>query len=544
MTAAPAPTPPLSPRTAEALAVGTFFTLLLLYTTRVIWDIDLFWHIAAGRAFVADGRIADTDIFGVLDPNRTWVTFQWGYQVLVYLLDAAGGLQLVRAAHTAVMMSAFGLFYWGMRGRLRFGPLASFLALALLVVLFEDRIRNRPHVFNLLAWTFLFPWLARGPAALTRGAIAGTAITVGLWANLHAGGALLFLVAAATLPAGAVLARLLKSSDPSAKSWRIATLWWLAALVPALLSPCFVRGNIQAALMLEGTEQAIGEWWPSWHFLVIATTAGHVICGLAPTLVGGLWLAVAARAARARDRLTTVPPWLLLLALALVVLSHRSVRFVYIATFGAVLLAPYLPRPLAPALWPPRLARAAAVTLAAALVLVSYRFNVTALHGDLPTAIATAAGPPIDSRRFPVAHAAFLEQTGFRGTIYCQPNWGGYLLWRLHPGSRVLADGRGNYPRELSDDLVALYDRARFPEAADGPAVEAIYDRHPTDLVVHQHPVFPPGYTPDPRRWELLYSDPRGAIWARLDTPGGKALSDRVRALRSQPPPTAPPAPR
>ncbi len=534
--------PPL--RLPELVALASLFALLLVYTSRVIWDIDLFWHIAAGRAFVRAGHITDTDIFGVLDPHRTWVTFQWGYQILVYLLDEAGGLQLVRAVHTAVMLSAFALFYWGLRGRLRLGPIASFVALTLLVVLFEDRIRNRPHVFNLLAWTILFPWLARGPSLLDRRAIIGTAITVALWANLHAGGALLFLVAAATLPAGAILARLLKSPDPSADSWRIATLWWLAALAVALVSPGFIRGNIQAALMLEGTEQAIGEWWPAWHFLVIATTAGHIVSGLTPSIVGAIWLAVLARAITARDRLRTVPAWVLLLGLALVVLSHRSIRFVYFAAFGAVLLVGHLPRPLSPASWRPRIARAAGVALAAALVMVSYRFNVTALHGDLPRAMASAFGPPVDTRRFPIAQAAFLEQTGFHGTIFCQPNWGGYLLWRLHPAARVLADGRGNYPRALSDDLVALYDRERFPTPADGPAVEALYARYPTDLVVHQHPVFPPGYTPDPTRWELLYSDRRGAIWARLDSPGGRALADRVRALRrAAAPPPAPTPP-
>ncbi|MCB9729207.1 MAG: hypothetical protein H6744_19355 [Deltaproteobacteria bacterium] len=534
----------MSPRLLETLAVASFFALLALYTARVIWDIDLFWHIAAGRDFVREGRIAHTDIFGALDPDRVWVSFQWGYEVLVHLLDQAGGLQLVRAVHTAVMLTAFALFYWGLRGRLRVGPIASFVLLALLVVLFEDRIRNRPHVFNLLGWAVMFPWLLRGPAALDRRSMLGAALTLGVWANLHAGGALLFLVAAATLPAGAVLARLLRSEDPAARAWPRAVIWWLCALLPALFSPGFVRGNIQAAVMLEGTEQAIGEWWPAWHFLAIATTAGHVVCGLAPSVVGALWLAVLARGVAARDRLRSVPAWVLLLGLALVVLSHRSVRFVYIAAFGAALLAPWLPRPLAPATWPPRLARGVGVLLAACLVVTSYRFNVTALHGDLPSALASALGPPLDARRFPLAQAAFLEQTGFHGTIFCQPNWGGYLLWRLHPGARVLADGRGNYPRALSDDLAALYDRDRLNAPSDGPAVEALYARYPTDILVHQHPAFPPGYTPDPSRWELLYSDARGTIWARLDSEGGRAFAAHVRELRSRAPAPADAPPR
>ena len=75
----------------ERVTLGAILGLLVLYVSRPIWDIDLFWHIAAGRFFLENGGIPTTDIFSPIDPDLTWVTFQWLYQVLVYLLEQAGG---------------------------------------------------------------------------------------------------------------------------------------------------------------------------------------------------------------------------------------------------------------------------------------------------------------------------------------------------------------------------------------------------------------------------------------------------------------------
>ncbi|MEC9071559.1 MAG: hypothetical protein VX938_04230, partial [Myxococcota bacterium] len=201
----------------ERIALGGILGLLALYVFRPIWDIDLFWHIAAGRHFLETGGIPTTDIFSPIDPQKTWVTFQWGYQVLVHLLEELGGLDLIRGAHAAVMWGAFALFAYHCRRSLRMGPTATVLLVALVVVLFGDRIRVRPHVFNLLGWVVLLPLLLRGSATTEAVGLRSrpivfsveahllTAVTLAIWANLHAGGAFLFLVAAATVPFSAIV---------------------------------------------------------------------------------------------------------------------------------------------------------------------------------------------------------------------------------------------------------------------------------------------------------------------------------------------------
>lgn len=524
-----APQPP-DISTAEALCLAGLFALLSVYVSRAIWDIDVFWHIAAGRAIVEAGAIPRTDIFSAIDPERTWITFQWGYEVIVYWLDGLGGLTLVKAVHSITMLLGFGAFWFVCRRHFRLDAALSFLLLTLLVVLFEDRIRCRPHVVNLVAWASLCPWLLSGGALRNpRRTWPIMALGLFIWANLHAGGAFLFLVAASTIPVGRSVSGLWGWGKRRPSKIKDAWVGFGVMLIGALLAPNFILGNVQALTMLEATESAIGEWLPAWHFFLIGTTPGHVICGAVPALLCGAWLITTVAAVR--DKCQRTPPWVLLFALSICVLSQRSVRFVWIATFGLMVLWPHVPRPKLGTV----MRRRALVGLSVALVAVAMHFNVYAQHGGWTNTLAQAfTGSPIEDRRFPTAHADFLQSTGFEGGIYCQGNWGGYLLWKLWPSGRVLADGRGNYSRDVTEALNTTYDRARFTEPGFGEELEDIYSRYDVDAIVHQHPVWPTGYSVNPREWVRVFEDRRGAIWIR-NTERGRAYLKRLRDARGQP---------
>ena len=527
-------------RGPEVLALFALTCAALLFASRPIWNIDLFWHIAAGKHFLTQGTLPVHDIFSAITPERSWVTFQWGYQVLVHGLDSLGGLPLVRVLHIAVIVGALGIMWWGCRRRLAMGPWVSLALTLMVLVLFGDRIRARPHVFNLLGWVIALPWLVRGPRMLDRRACLGIALTVGCWANLHAGGALLFLIAAATLPAGAWIGRWMRAPEGAREAHR-ATLWYACALLPALLSPLFVRGNLQALTTFAAHEGVIGEWQPSWHFLSFVsvdrlTTSGlaHLLCGLAPTLAGLVLVWMLWRARHAGPARQALPPWRALLVLSLVVLGHRSVRFVYVAAFALVALGPAL------ALLGAHLsvARRRGLVLGGALLLAvsSYGFNISAQHPDLGTAVERAfEGEDIDTRRFPVAAADFLASTGFEGHIFCQTNWGGYLLWRLSPEVRVIADGRANFSADVERDLAYVYDRGNLSEPDAGAKREAIFTRYDVDLIVHQHPVWPEGYTPDTNAFLRVFEDHRGEVWLRNTPRGNRYLEGLKARTRSRP---------
>ena len=84
----------------------------------------------------------------------------------------------------------------------------------------------------------------------------------------------------------------------------------------------------------------------------------------------------------------------------------------------------------------------------------------------------------------------------------------------------------------MGNELAALPRSIR-----NGERVRAIYERYPVDAVVHQHPVWPEGYTPPADRWELAFATRKGAVWVRKDTERGAAYLERLHALRAAGPP-------
>ena len=65
--------------------------------------------------------------------------------------------------------------------------------------------------------------------------------------------------------------------------------------------------------------------------------------------------------------------------------------------------------------------------------------------------------PQAEMQRFPTRAAAFL-QTHPSGPIFNHYDWGGYLIWKLYPSTRVFIDGRADlYGKELLDQFADTY---------------------------------------------------------------------------------------
>ena len=135
------------------------FVFLLAY--RPNWDIDIFWHIAAGKWIVENGRLPSTDIFAYTDPSRAWSSFQWLYEVITYELDSHIGFWAVRGLHTALFLGTFVAWFLFLR---RYLPQKSLVIafVMLLVALSLDRLRVRPEAFNFFFLAILLPFIFGG----------------------------------------------------------------------------------------------------------------------------------------------------------------------------------------------------------------------------------------------------------------------------------------------------------------------------------------------------------------------------------------------
>lgn len=545
---------------------------------RPIWDVDIFWHIAAGRWILEQGSLPTKDIFTYLEPVPEWYTFQWLYEVGCAWLEGLGGLLLVRMAHAMVTgagLVAFLLFSWrfceresgegeadvahcggsiprsndvgsgntlyvGAGGKTRhplhfargiasWGVLAAAFAV-LLFALYADRVRVRPHVVNMFMWPVMLNlllvrrsvgnWGEFGAPVPSRGkcsssslagwkrwaGVAFLALLVFIWSNLHAGGSFIFLVAALAIPAGAVLTRLAPGVFHQG-GWTVRSglIAWGAMLGGALAAPHWARGVWQAGSMMEGSEALIEEWLPFWHYFKVAAHPLHHVCGIVPVLVGLLVLVVVPLRRRVRAEV-------LLLSLALAVLPFRSARFVYYDATAVVLLTPALLGGMT--VVGRRIVGLTAAVAMALLLGLTLHFHTLAQFRSLK-GFAAAVESGVDERRFPTELVEPVEVLAKHAKaplkVYCLPNWGGYLLYRLYPSVRVIADGRGNFPKQIGDELLFLYEYRHHNDFAW--AVESIYNGSGADVLVMQRPVFPPGHVP--AGWIPFAGSRKGEVWVR-----------------------------
>lgn len=483
-----------------------------LVALRPIWDVDIFWHIAAGRWIVEHRSFPTQDVFSFVDPPRDWVTFQWLYEVLCYAVDNWAGLTGVRVLHSSLTALAFAAFAWfavrylGQRGVARERVVSlAFLLLALLFALYADRVRVRPHVFNLLFWSVaLNILLTMRNRILLRATL--LAVVMLLWSNLHAGGSFIFLLVLAAWPVAALLVRRLGRPggrwEAALGSVREGTIFWGLAAVMALVSPNWLRGVAQAYTMLGGSEALIEEWLPFWHYFAIASNPLHVAAGLAP-LVGLAGVLAAVRFGR------TARLEALLAALGLTLLPFRSARFVYLVAFSAVLIAPYLP-----VLWAGAQRKWVDAVLVSVVVCAfgaTLDYHSRVQFGSIGGYIESFQSD-LDERRFPIEFDALVADMARDREqplkIFCQPNWGGYLLYGHHPRVRVLADGRGNFSEDLGNRLHFIYLYRHDPRY--GAAIEKIYDESGADLLIMQNPVVPKGH--HLLHWQRVAASAKGQV--------------------------------
>lgn len=497
---------------AAALAI-LYFTLGF----HPIWDIDIFWHVEAGRWICDQCSLPSTDIFSAVDSARGWFTFQWLYEILVYGVDGAAGLMGVRALHALPVALAVGFFaHWNGR---RCGIVAGILAAAVLMVLFADRLRVRPDAFNLLFMVLFWPLLVA--PTWSRWQVVSLALLVSLWANMHAGGALLAPVLLGARVAGRGADELLAEGGARwLRGWvavKRDLAIWLVCVSLMCLMPGFLRGTYQAFFMLGPSEEFIPEWMTTFEFL--AEHAGSVhewVAGLLPLLLLGGFLAAMGLALRRGRRSGQL--FLLALALPLVALSLRHVRFLWLGAFVVPLWFGFLDcgkqRGQAVRGW--RLS--VMLMVAVSLVALDGHYHVVRNGGGLKSWI-DGLGQDVEAGEFPVGAADFLAQSSFSGRILNHAPWGGYLLYRLGREVTVYTDGRGNFG-PVETQLLATWDAPSRRHDAIARAFAAA----PFEAVVHPDPF--PLKLASCREWIQVYHDATARVFLR-------ATGENVRNLKS-----------
>jgi hypothetical protein len=472
--------------------VASALLAILPAVVRRVGDPDFWWHYRTGEWIVDNHALPTHELYTYTVPSNRWWPQEYGYQVVVFLLDRLGGLLAVALTLGAATWAAFVM----MVGRVREREHSAVVTAAAVVLGAAAGLAVWGAVTQVVDIVFVSVemWLVeRFIAGRSRALYAMPALTV-LWANLHGGvlfGPFLLGVVAAAVTAEGWWQHRPHRTGQARGLW-LVTLGGVVAMAITPDGPALF-GYVWSTQFSVAAADFVREWQPP-NFTHTDMRALEIMVVL--SLTGLAW-----------RRLRTYDIALLLVT---TVLALQSVR--HIAVF-VVVVTPIL-------VWewsglisvirarlihvrPPAPRRLAAAALTA-LVLA-------AITGVGATARNLAAQTEATRINYPVQASDWLASHPDVGThMFNEFGWGGYLANRFYgiANRRVFIYGATGI---VGDPLLRQY------AAVVGPADnwEQVLDAYGVDYIVFA-PHEPLDTVLDASgRWTRVYIDSVAVVYVR-----------------------------
>jgi hypothetical protein len=492
--------------------LAVLFLGLAAMAARNVSDPDLWWHLKAGQYIIAHKTIPHTDPFSYTGAGQPWVAHEWLSELFLYGLYRTGGwagLILVFAAITAATffllylrcpetpyVAAFGIVWgtlaeapsWGVRPQT-----LAWLLVSLWLLILDRSQQNR----RLLWWTL--------PLML-------------LWVNLHASYALGLAILAVFIIAELLEVSLGLLAVPQARPHLQAlALTFLLNLILVPLNPNGVRlySYPIETLRSQTMQDYIAEWFsPNLHsaefwpflLLLLGTIAALAWISHAVRVHDVLLLLASAYAALFSTRMI---PFFVLIAVPMV--SRQAHCWIVLGKSGNTA-------------WP---ATASGTKPHRTRFLPKLLFN-TAMAAAMIVFVCLRVArvleqqPLVEQAHFPVGTVKFFKMHPADGPIFNHYDWGGYLIWKLYPDTRVFIDGRAD-----------LYGEHLLRQFADtfrlkGDWKQTLNQWHVKTVLVPRDSALAQALSRE-ARWTISYEDQQAVIFR--DT--GRVFTSQNNHIRS-----------
>jgi hypothetical protein len=450
-------------------ATDLIFIILLAALTagtlapRLLGDASVGWHIRNGQQMLTTHAITRTDPFSVTMGGQSWYAWEWLYDVVLAQIHLWLGLDGVVFLSAVIIAGTFALAF---QLSLRRGAQMPAALVLLLLSLSASTIHllARPHV---VSWLFTVIWFQILDESESRGKsnwqLVWLPVLMLLWVNLHGGFVLgfallaLYLLSTATRyfrcqapptrqgleqrlrALGMVLAASLAASlinpygyELHIHVFRYLSSRWLMNHIDEFLSPnfhgiaqqCFIAILLITLLGLAGVRNK-----PRLSQVLVLLFSGYSglyasrslpLSSLLLMLTGAPLLTQAVNEARANPAISS----------RLQALLSRWESWVARRGSGEAQLRGHV--------WP--------ATIVLGLLLGVQQGKL----GSYPWIHAR-----FDARHFPVEAVQMIAQRGLREPIFSLDSWGGYLIYRLHPETKVFVDDRHDlYGEEFLKDYL------------------------------------------------------------------------------------------
>jgi hypothetical protein len=413
-------------------------------SVRLLGDAGIGWHIRTGQQILQTHAIPRVDPFSSTMGGKAWYAWEWLYDLVAGQLEAVLGLNgVVWFAAIAIAAVFAAMFCWLMK---RGTNLLVALVFTLLAVSASTiHFLARPHV---LTWLFVLVWFCildsseqacfpnRSPARA--GKLWLLPLLMLVWVNLHGG----FLF-------GFVLLGI----------YWLAALWAWARTREERLEDAFERiaaGKRSKQLLYAGLLSAAASFanpygWKLhahiYSYLSNRFLMDHIEEFQSPNFHGMaqkcflvlLLIAVAALALRGRELRASH----ILIALFAICMGLYSSRNIPVSSvLLTIIVAPLIGIPALDFQFLKRMTALESTLRGRAwCIVVTVVTFFIALNGGRVGSTQFIDGH-FDPRRMPVAAVDYLEKHEVPGPVFSPDSWGGYLIYRLYPQTKVVADDR------------------------------------------------------------------------------------------------------
>ncbi|MGH9557268.1 MAG: hypothetical protein ACRD2Y_15735 [Terriglobales bacterium] len=495
----------------SALVLVSLFAL----TARPILVPDFWWHLRTGQYMVETGGLPRSDPFSYTSAGKEWITHEWGSEILMYWIYQAAGWGGLILVFSIIITAAFVIVYRRCAGK----PFVAGLALLLGALSTAPVWGVQPQMITLLLASVFLMLLEK---YARDGAIPHLLwmppLTVA-WVNLH-GGYLLAPLLIVLVAAGLALDELLGgegtrdawgralSAQPEGTVAR-AVRRVLPLLVVAVLCTLAIAVNPHGARMYSYPIETLRspvmaenlrDWLsPNFHrpsmvpfaLLLFATGAALALSPKRPKPSEVLMAAVAGLAALRSGR--HIPIFALV---AIPLLAEHGWLWLKERPWGRWLAAPDRQ--------PARLKALFHMAVLAVMILwAALRF-----------AVIINQQRASEAEVFPRAAVEYIRAEKPPQPLFHRYDWGGYLLWYLHPEYRSYIDGRADVHGDaFMEEYFRTYrGRSRWQESLERWKVQSalVEPEAPIASLLRLDPA-----------WEKVYEDKQAVLFVK------KAISNK-----------------
>ena len=427
--------------------------------TKMLGDAGIGWHIRTGQQILSTHHIPRVDPYSSIMSGKPWIAWEWLYDVIVGALDSSMGLNGVIWFNALLIAATFAVTFHSMitRGTRLFAALVLIL---LAISASMIHVLARPHV---LTWLFVVIWftiLDGSEQESISGKIASRSRWLWLlpacmviWVNLH-GGFLLGLVLCAIFWFSAL--------------WS----WWATARTfddTLLRLACGKRlRDLSAVTLLCAAATFVNPYGWVLHRHILSYLRNPFLMDhieefqspnfhqLAPRCFLALLLITLAALAIRKRVLRTSELLLLLFAIYAGLSASRNIPVASILL--VLVVGPLLPPLGALAKFGKRMTAVDSTLRGHIWVIVATIFVLLVdVNGGrfVGTVLANAH---FDPSRMPVAAVDHLETMGISEPVLTPDSWGGYVIYRLYPRTKIVLDDRHDlYGEQVLASYLKMY---------------------------------------------------------------------------------------